>query len=164
MHVSSSLLLLAIATFPIGGRQPDSIAKETYFPYASMGPYELRGQVLDVFGGDKLLLSIGSNQGARKGLKGYLIPTDPNPRTIATVEFVEVGAKHSFLSIKYYAGRFQEKDSVVWFSTGPISFPKGPLPPPQLPRIQGYRYLEPGGAIIDLTSPNGAKLLPPRKQ
>jgi hypothetical protein len=150
MFLSPSLLLLAISSLPVGDFQHERVAP---------GPYELRGQVLDVFEGNQLLLSIGTDQGVRKGLKGYVFRTQPTPLAFSVpVEFVEVGAKHSLVRVQFYlygfhqkARRLQENDSVVWYSLEP-------RPIPELPRLPGY--MPRGGAIIDLTSPNGPKLLP----
>jgi hypothetical protein len=150
MFLSLPLLLIAIASLPVGDVQRDRVVS---------GPYELRARVLDVFEGNHLLLSIGTDQGVRKGLKGYIFRTHPEPVAFSVpVEFVEVGAKHSLVRVQFYlyglhqkARRLQENDSVVWYSLEP-------RPIPELPRLPGY--MQRGGAIIDLTSPNGPKLLP----
>ena len=50
-------------------------------------------------------------------------------------------------------GWLKENDSIVWYSMQPR-------------RIQNFELMprnDPGGAIIDLTSPSGARLLPGKK-
>jgi hypothetical protein len=152
MYISFSLLLLA-ASFPTDGAQPETIAK---------GPNNLQGKVLDVFDGNQLLLSIGADQGARKGLAGSTFRSNPyRDPLLAEVEFVEVGAKHSVVRVRYNAylpGRFRIGESFVWMS---FQRPARPLEGD----FQRFPLkMQAGGATIDFTTPNGAKFLPPRKQ
>jgi hypothetical protein len=167
MFHSCSLVLLTL----VAGQTGDAQAKP-----GQEGPYTLRGQVVDVFDGNQVLLSFGRDQGARKGLVGSLCQHEPEPRFHGEVEFVEVGAKHSVVRLKYplyplsglYSSlfspvpkqpaipvkekaRLKEGDSVVWYSRYPLRAP-----------VLDYRPALPlsGGAIIDLTGPSGSKLLP----
>ena len=89
MSLASSLLCLMITSIPA------QVEKQ-----AAM-PDRLRGQFLDLFDGDKIQLSIGSDQGVRTGLTGFVIRTSPEPHSYgAEVEFVEVDGKHSIAKIR----------------------------------------------------------------
>jgi hypothetical protein len=171
MFHSCSLVLLTL----VAGQADDAQGKP-----APQGPDTLRGKVVDVFDGNQLLLSFGRDQGARKGLVGCLHPHPSPPELLiyggyGEIEFVEVGARHSVVRIRYslYAlfgtnfpnlylpapkqpqipvkekTRLKEGDAVVWYS-------RYPRP------AQEYRPAYPlsGGAIIDLSRPSGSKLFP----
>jgi hypothetical protein len=159
MFGAYSLLFLALASLPSGAAQTDR----------SAGPYQnLYGKVLDCFGDDLLLVSLGADQGARKGKKGGLCWNETTWRYYGEYEFVEVGVNHSVVRVRsaimYYSDFLGEKggpkkmdliinknDTIAFFGSGP--------PRAERPRLVPA-YLERGGAIIDLTDPNGAKLLP----
>ena len=68
MVFSPALVFLAMASLPAGGVRQERDQSD---------PYELRGQVLDLFDDGKLLLSIGKDQGARKGMKGDIFRMEP---------------------------------------------------------------------------------------
>jgi hypothetical protein len=147
------LMFIALASVPSGDE-----SKERVF----QGPYTLKGEVLDVFQDNTVLLSFGADQGVRKGLKGFLVRGDRTYATYlhcGTVEFMEVGAKYSVARVTFpvfpmyspylsfadkkippRARDLKAKDAVTW-----ISEERRPLP--RLPT----EHLRFGGAIIDLT-------------
>ena len=170
MSIASSLLCLVIASIPAQTEQQ-----------VVAGPDGLRGRVLDLFDGDKVLLSVGSDQGVKKGMKGFVTRANTSPLSYCVeVEFMEVGVKHSIMKIRNYlsynnpydAGllllpppaakapfdsfmksiRLQAYDSFVWHSTSPWDRPPFEL----------SRQSLPGGAVIDLTTPEGRSMVPGR--
>ena len=153
MFQSCSLMMLALAA----GQTGDAQAKS-----GPQVPLSLHGKVVDIFEGNQLLLSFGKDKGARKGLMGMLVQTEPEPRYLGEVEFVEVGAKHSVVRFKFSffelnyprlvqpvpilalmptkeRTRLKEGDSVDWYSIER-------RPVPYVPRFTPYL---PGGAMIE---------------
>ena len=152
-----SILLWAFAFVPTDGKEEQRIPK---------GPQRLQGKVLDVFDSNKLLLSFGANDGARKGLIGYIGE--------ARLELVEVGANHSVALVDfnndpfsmYYSPLEKQKspalpkigDRVTFIRAFNIESGRSSRRPDagnerttdalgrDLPRLQG-------GAIIDMTAP-----------
>src|SRR3954454_15250825 len=57
-------------------------------------PDKLEGRVLDVFPGDRVLISFGLRQGARKGMT-VLLRSEPEKRLLNLYELVEIGAGHA---------------------------------------------------------------------
>jgi hypothetical protein len=116
------------------------IAASLVIRQAPAEPTVLRGEVLGKFDEERILLSFGSDQGVRKGLRGTIlrikansnelfVPKDPSalPEVSQSpfvlqwaVEFVDVAAKHSVarrISEKQYLPwelRFPAGDPVVW--------------------------------------------------
>ena len=151
MSFTSSLVVAASLLFPP--------------PPAPSGPIMLRGEVVDEFDDDRLLLAIGYEDGARKGLRGNLDRVEhvgsqrkldfTRPRW--AVEFVEVGVKFTVAKRvddkrafnADWGRRFHRGDSVIWLTLEPLPSP-GPI---ENPWIDGRSRLLPGGAIIDLTRP-----------
>jgi hypothetical protein len=175
MFHTYSLLLLALAT-----GQPDGMQEKP----VREGPYILRGRVVDVFDSGQVLLSIGTENGARKGLKGSFYQVEQTAGYYGTAEFMEVGAKYSVVRVRvsisrlgnlpfnpyspYFEspdlpaqlkGRLKENDK-VWLLVERQPVQVNPAPD----SIREYRtplgFLNGGGAIIDLSGPNPSKLLP----
>jgi hypothetical protein len=108
-------------------------------------PKVLRGEVVDKFDSERILLSFGSDQGVRKGLRGTLVrinaarypglklpgrpdasevPVAIDPTPFATqwvIEFVDVAAKHSVAKrvvderMMPWDFRFPDHDPIAWF-------------------------------------------------
>jgi hypothetical protein len=135
--MSTTFLLLIAASLSV--QQTPAPAEPTF----------LRGEVLDKFDGERILLSFGSEQGVRKGLRGTIIRTkatqhlgfslprrpdspeslpaiDPSPFAAQwVIEFVEVGAKHSVAKriaderMTPWDFRFPEHDPIAWLKAFP---------------------------------------------
>jgi len=135
---------------------------------------------LDVFESKQVLISIGADQGIKKGAKIELYRLEPTflpfkvplfgpggndqkqteeaqrPRLatiqVGTVVLVEVGAKHSVGRVeKLFRRQIQANDVACW--TWVDYMRNSPLP--ERPRVPGQ--WERGGAIIDLTQPEVPK-------
>ena len=116
-----------------------------------------RGKVLDVFDSKQVLISIGADQGVKKGAKIELYRLEPVlfdtqrrpsllPVLAGTIELVEVGAKHSVGRVeKLHRKQIQANDVACWTW---LDYMRN-LPIPERPRVPGQ--WERGGAIIDLT-------------
>lgn len=125
-------LLVALSFLPAGGE-----------PGEWFNPYALNAKVLDILENNQVLISIGKNEGARKGMEMEVYRLGPEPRYIGRVELVEVGAKHSLGRFragfaKPYEAR--ENDLVSRFSPvmpATLNFPRLPV------------WQQRGGAIAD---------------
>jgi hypothetical protein len=132
--------------------------------------YALHGKIIDDFGDGRILVSIGSEQGARKGFKGRLICKE-QPWRSSDVEFVDVAKNHSVVRpFGYYSSSgLKIGESFSWtiskrpflYPFGrPVSLPPLPAAPPYLnPRIESS-ILNNGGAFIDLRDPEQRKFFP----
>lgn len=110
--------------------------------------------VLDVFDGDRMLLSIGSTHGLRKGFKIIVSRDDPGHSQYA-IELVEVGESYSvaragspFTNLFLKKTRpLQVHDAVSWYSLVRTTTPQRLRPMPEFMPP----FMQRGGAIIDLT-------------
>jgi hypothetical protein len=60
-----------------------------------------RGRILDVFENNQVLISIGKDQGVKKGLVMHVFELNSAPlRLLGAVELVEIGTDHSIGSLK----------------------------------------------------------------
>ena len=154
-----SCLILVISSFTGGPLQEEE----------PPGPSEIQMKVLDSFGDFQFLVSVGSKDGVRKGLKGWYSDKKIKmangasviPDLSKTVEFTQVGKDHSVivLSNAWYSvlmGPSHElpslkvNDSLFWYTSHQPSVRLGTVPPPGTGPL-------PGGAIIDLTDPRTPK-------
>jgi len=164
----TTLLLLVIGQFTLGGDQPKKEPAD---------PSRLRGEVVDVFEGGKLLLSVGKEHGARPGLVGTLNRSDSVVTSIVfgpKFTFVEVGANHSVVQINWpisllmarndrtaFETPYKAGDQLVWRPWVPIDLQMHNLRLTPIPEYRPLPFF--GGALIDATSPNARKLLPREK-
>jgi hypothetical protein len=134
------------------------LSQNDHFLFFVLGGASRTGKILDVFNGDRVLVSFGAQCGAGKGLKLEVYRLNPKSVYVGRVEFVEVGAMHA-------VGRFRGPERVRENDLVSLFFPKNDLDslfspvrpmapwPQQWDRPPGWN----GGAIIDLTQPAKSK-------
>ncbi len=114
------------------------------------------GKVVDVFEGNRLLLSLGANHKVEAGWKLYVYRLKPEPLNLGRVELLEVGAKHSIGQFRG-GSEVRENDLVSLFNQIPepgqgkphFWFPFVRPKTSETPR--SWEIPPYGGALIDLS-------------
>src|SRR5262245_8730358 len=116
MFNASVMLLVAVTTFRSGHAQAQApllppkesdrggaiIGTTKPKSCAGRGSIEMEVRVLDILDGNQVLLSFGTDQGARKGQEGFLSTAWPERNSMPGIEIVELTAVGASFSI----GRF----------------------------------------------------------
>lgn len=136
----SPLLLVGLSFFPTSGEK-----EERASPYPAL---RMNGKVLDVFENNQVLISVGANQGIRKGMEMDVYRLEPGPRYVGRVEVVEVGTKHAIGRFRGTPGqpKHARENDIAYITYLVYQMP--PIPPiPALPRMPVWQ--QPGGALLD---------------
>lgn len=116
-------------------------------------PIFIDGKVVAVLPNDRVTVSVGAKHGAWVGMRMSLISATPKARWRGdNIALIQVGASQSTGEYRplFLPGPFEPRNGDWAFWTSPWS----QLVPRQPIELPGRRpWLEPGGALIDLTPP-----------